>query len=115
MVKLRDEIKTEKMVEVVERPALYAKQCDACRKIFEMDVWCNEAPVARLGGTFTASTAMATGRLGNMFEATVCSFACADKLFTGGWRDMPNYKPFVEADCRLVRASVQLTALMRTE
>lgn len=117
-IKLEDAVHTEKLMPVQIRPALFASQCDACRKVFHMKPFCNDGRLGELEGTFEkCPDDPETGRgLGNGFYATACSFACAHELFAnGGWRKIARYKPYVDADIQLVRAELKITSFVRDE
>lgn len=116
-VKLADETSEMKKVRVVTRRALYADKCDACGKVFQMTKWSggdSERRLAELHGIFDRCATDKDGRgMGNMFSACVCSFDCAHQIFTGGWRNMPQFKPYAEADATLVRGELVLTAFVK--
>lgn len=116
MRKLRDEVTGIARVTYTKRPALYASECSACGKLFRMDNHVRGITPAHLEGIFDRCAEDEDGRgIGNMFSATVCSFLCVDTLFSGGWRDMEQYQPFVKADAVLERVSVTITAHIKTE
>jgi hypothetical protein len=116
-IKLEEEVVAQKTLPVLVRPALHALKCDGCGEVFDMKEFCNDTGLGQLGGTFEKCAEDETGRgLGNTFSATVCSFQCAHEVFAnGGWRKMPHYKPFADADIRLVRAKLQITAYVLDE
>jgi len=95
-------------------PAVWGSECAGCGETFSMRAWCNDSRVSELHGTFDrCAEDPETGRgLGNQFSTVVCSFACADKVMKGGWRDMPVYAPFAKADAALVRCDLTVTALV---
>lgn len=100
----------EKLVKVEVKPILFALRCDNCGKVFRMEPWGNVQ-----GGDFHATFEdqprdPKTGRTeANSFNADVCSFKCADELYTGGWKKLPQAKLFVKQKCRLARAEVAMT------
>jgi len=123
-IQLEKEVRKRKTVDLRVRPALHAFKCDGCGKVFEMDRWNpNDQELGVLHATFeTAGVHVVdeNGRgLGNMFRAHVCSFQCAHDIFTGGWKKMPDYKPFVENALgrvfTLARAELRITSLVRNE
>jgi hypothetical protein len=117
-VKLEDEVRETRPVEVVVRRALYAQKCDGCGRVFRMKEFCNDAGLGQLDGTFEecATEPVTDRRMGNGFSATACSFACAHDLFEGGkWKTMRAYKPFADAGIRLARAQLKLTCYRQTE
>ena len=96
----------------VRRPALYANRCGGCGRHFIMKKWCNDQPApGELQGTFTEASAAK----GNMFFTSVCSFACADKIQRGGWKELPDYEEFVRFGAELVRCIVNITTLVTFE
>lgn len=111
-IKLRKAITAKKTISYDKKPDLWAQKCECCGLIFKMDKYCNDqlAP-AVMSGTFSKCA----GDSGNMFFATVCSFACADKIFKGGWKDLPEYKPYKRVKAILIRVSLGLTSLVKTE
>jgi len=115
-VKLKDAIEGKKTVTVEKKAALYANKCDCCGKIFQMKEYCNDTDLAYLKGTFDSCATGKDGRgLGNGFSATVCSFKCADKLMTGGWKQMKEYKPFSNEKANLVRCELRITSYVIEE
>ncbi len=116
-IKLKDPVKATRKVEVTTRPALYADKCDGCGRVFEMIEFCGEQGRARLRGTFNICPNDDDGRgMGNMFEAVVCSFACAHRVFADdGWKKIDAYEPFVKAGATLARGEVTVTACVRTQ
>jgi hypothetical protein len=116
-VKLADEVRVQKMVEVQEKPTLYASKCDGCDKVFVMDEFCNEGRRGELRGTFERVATDEDGRgMGNGFMANVCSFKCAHEVFAnGGWRKIPEYRRFADADITLGRAELTLTRYVQGE
>jgi hypothetical protein len=112
-VKLEEEVIVEKPMAVRVRPTLYADKCDSCGKVFAMKGFSgNDGPLARLDGTFE----QCPPHKGNMFSAIACSFACAHEIFaSGGWRRMEQYKEYADADIRLVRVEIKLTAYIEDE
>lgn len=116
-IKLAERVTTPKLVDIVVRPNLYADKCDGCGKVFRIDEYCNDKDLARLSGTFKQCAKDADNRgMGNGFSAHVCSFKCAHEVFeNGGWRKMGQYKPFADADIRLVRAELKITVYRKDE
>lgn len=109
-VKLADAVMENREVEV--RPALYAKKCDACGRIFHMRPYCNDRHLAELRGTFDKVDAV----LGNVFLADICSLACGHELFAnGGWRKLDAYKTFATMDATLVRVELCVTSMVLDE
>jgi hypothetical protein len=117
-VKLEEKVVAEKVVETVVKEALYADRCDGCGKLFDMMPFCNDSYLGQFMGTFGGvADDPETGRgMGNMFVATVCSFACAHEVFAlGGWKRIPQYRPYADADIPLVRAELKITSFVRDE
>ena len=110
-------MKRKKSQTVTVKEALWADVCDNCGKVFVMKEFCNERNRARLNGTFdSCATDPKTGKgLGNMFSATICSFACADALMNGGWKKLKEYKPYVDVDAVLARGEVTITSDVKTQ
>jgi hypothetical protein len=117
--KIAEAVTVEQSMIVEVRPDLYASKCDACERVFEMEPFCNDRNLATLHGTFETPSQVVDSDnrgLGNMFNATVCSFKCAHTLFAeGGWKKMKEYKPFVDADARLARAEVCVTVYVKEQ
>ena len=111
-VRIKKAICAKKTITYEKKSDRWAQKCDYCGKIFRMDKYCNDllAP-AILSGIFSECA----DNEGNMFLATVCSFACAEKMFKGGWKNMPDYKPFKKINAYLVRVQLGLTSLIKTE
>lgn len=111
---IKDAVYKTRSERVEVEPAIWGAICAGCGDVFDMRQWCNEGDVASLRGTFDrCATDPKTGRgLGNSFLAVVCSFACADKIMKGGWRDISEYQPFAKADAVLVRCELKITALV---
>lgn len=99
------------------KPALWADKCHGCGLVFHMEPYSGYRQfLAEVHGIFDECGVDEEGRgLGNMFSATVCSFACADRIMKGGWRDMPDYKPFADIDATLVRAECHVTSLVKDQ
>ena len=116
-IKLKNAIKGKKTIAYERKAALFAKKCDCCEIIFNMDKYCNDnLEPSELKGTFSSGAVAIDGRhLGNMFQATVCSFECAHKIFNGAWENIPEYKPYKKAKAHLVRVELGLTSLIKTE
>ena len=117
--KLEDAVMEKREIEVEVEPALYGTVCDSCGRVFHMKAYCNDRGLARLSGIFDMHNVVdpATGKgLGNIFAADVCSLACAHELFAnGGWRKLSQYKPYVNADAKLVRVEVCVTSMVLDE
>ena len=112
--KLRDEIKGTAKVRYTRRPALYAQQCAACGKIFQMHGPKSDRysiPPGTMSGIFDRCAE----DKGNMFSATICSFECAGRLYAGGWRDIKEYRAYARANASLERVEVWLTSDIQTE
>lgn len=116
-IKLRDPVEVTREVKVQARPALHADKCDGCGLVFRMLEFCNEQGRAELRGTFDRCPDDENGRgMGNMFRATVCSFACAHRVFTeDGWKKIDEYLSYVKAGATLARAEVVITSTLITE
>ncbi len=116
-IQLRPAIVAQRTIEVETKPALWADKCDVCGAVFRMGEFCGEQHRGLLRGTFDRCAEDENGRgLNNMFEATVCSFACAHKIFAEGtWRALVKYAPFVKACAELARVELCLTQPMLTE
>jgi len=105
-VKIKEAIVGKKTITVEKKRALYAQKCDCCGMVFKMNEYCNDTGLAIMKGTFDD---MAEG-MGNMFSATVCSFICADKIMKGGWKTIPDYKPYAKIKANLVRCELKITS-----
>jgi hypothetical protein len=120
-VKLRNQVVKEETVNRVVKEALYANRCAGCDRILVMNSYCNDNRLGELMGTFHISDHLSHvfdghGKsMGNMFSCFVCSFACADAVMKGKWREIDHYKPFADADCNLVRAELKITTLLQFE
>jgi len=116
-VKLRDAVQATKTVSYTKKPILYADKCAACDSLYKMLPFSGGDCVGQLEGTFSkCAKDPETGRgLGNHFSTTVCSFQCAHKIITGGWKSIAEYQPYAEIDAILGRASVKITPYLRTE
>jgi len=114
---LKEEVKGKKEISYIKKHRLIAMKCDCCGLIFKMDRWCNDnLDPAILKGTFDRSATNNKGeQLGNMFDAMVCSFKCADAIFNDGWKDIPGYYFFKRCKAVLVRVEIGLTKLIKTE
>jgi len=110
-VLLREAVVGKKTVQYNKKDALRATKCDACGKLYQMSSWCNDDFVGLLRGTFDKMP----GTHGNMFDALVCSFACAEQIMQGGWKKLEEYKDFVAVGATLVRAEVKITTAFKTE
>lgn len=111
-VTVRKETKKAVRQMVVDKEALVAKQCDCCEKIFDMNDN-RDGPAGELRGMFEASVADKDGRsLGNMFSATACSFLCAHKIVTGGWKKFKDYAPYAKHKVKLGRVSFTISPLI---
>ncbi len=116
-VTLRKAVTGRKRITYTKKAELRALKCDSCGKVFEMKPFCNDSNLANLHGTFdTCATNPATGKGdGNMFNATVCSFACAHKLMNGGWKKLEGYKHYVDAGATLARGECTISVFVRNE
>lgn len=117
-VQLEEEVTAQRLCKVRVRPTLYASKCDACGKVFKMKPYCNDEGLAYLKGTFQhcATDPETKKGMGNGFSATVCSFKCAHEVFAnGGWRKMPEYKPYADADIKLIRCELKITSFVLDE
>ena len=112
-IELRKEVTAKARITYTKKRALHAQQCDACGKIFEMRGRTTRDHVSP--GTLIGMFDRCVGDRGNGFSATICSFACADVLYTGKWRDMKEYRPYARAHAILERIEAHLTADVRTE
>lgn len=111
-IKIRKAIKARKTITYDKKSDLWAQKCDCCGLIFKMDKYCNDKLCpAELSGIFSECA----GDGGNIFLATACSFACADKLFKGEWKNIPEYKPYRKVKAILVRIELGLTSLVKLE
>lgn len=112
-VQIGEAVREEILVDVEVRPALYVQQCDGCGEHFRMKEFCNDQNLGQLSGTFSGIAVGRDGRrMGNIFISDVCSFACAHKVLTGGWKKIEEYKPFAEQDYELVRAELKITTMV---
>jgi len=114
---LKRSIRKKRTQTVEVKPELRALKCDSCEKLFQMGAFCNDQHLAEMSGTFdkVATTKLGSGR-GNTFSAIVCSFACADEIFNGGWKRLSLYGDHhVRCGCELVRASLKITKYVREE
>jgi len=110
---IKDAVYSTKTERVEVEPAVYASVCAGCGDLFDMRGWNSEGDVSTLRGTFDRCATDKNGRsTGNMFDARVCGFACADKVMKGGWRNIEEYKPFANVDAVLVRCEIKVTALV---
>ncbi len=114
---LKEEVKGKKTVSYIKKQRLVASKCDSCGVVFNMDKWCNDPlEPSILRGTFDRAATNNKGeRLGNMFDAVVCSFKCADDIFKGGWKAVSGYYFFKRCKAVLVRVELGLTRLVKTE
>jgi len=110
-VTLREKIEGEELVTYTMKPELRALKCECCGKVFQMQPYCNDSiHPAIMTGIFDRMATGEDGRgLGNMFEATVCSFACADTVFVYGWKELDRYLPYLREGAELVRVQLGLT------
>lgn len=115
-IKLKDPVEATREVKFQTRPMLCADKCDGCGLVFQMVEFCNEQGRARLRGTFDTCPNDENGRgMGNGFEAIVCSFACAHRVFAEeGWKSIEEYEPFARAGATLARGELTITARVRT-
>jgi hypothetical protein len=116
-IKLKDAIKGKKTITYVKKQDLWARKCDCCGLIFKMEGRSQDSyPPSIMHGIFSQCATGKDGRgLGNMFEATVCSFACADKIFKGGWENMSEYIPYKKEKAHLEWTSLYMTSSIKTE
>lgn len=117
-VKLEDKVTETKVIKVVVRDELYALKCDGCGTVFHMAQFCNDVGLSNLQGTFDACAVHPETRksMGNTFLANVCSFKCAHEVFqNGGWKNIPEYKPYADQDIPLVRGSLTITTFVSGE
>ena len=115
-IELRKAVTKRKRFTVEVKPRLCAEQCNGCGRVFGMDEYCNDKDLAHFRGTFDKCAADENGRgLGNMFFATACSFACAHKIFTGGWKKMKEYKPYKKIGAILARGELKITPYIKDE
>lgn len=111
-IKLRDAINKTARISYTCKPELNARTCDACERAFAMPAPTGHT-YGHLGGIFDRCAEDADGRgLGNMFSADVCSFACAQALYDGGWKTMDAYAPYVKAGASLERVSLTIGELL---
>lgn len=108
MITLRDAIEGTARVSYTRKPELRARVCDACKCVFAM-----EAPhgrtFGRLEGIFDCTAEDADGRrMGNIFRADVCSFACAQALYDGGWKAMDVYAAYAAVQARVAYVSLSI-------
>ena len=93
-------------VEYEIKPALRATRCAACGRTYQMMKWNhNDRNVGEWFATMDRSPN------GNMLTLPVCSFACAQKLTDGGWRDVdhPDVRMFVANDASPARIECTMT------
>lgn len=116
-IQLEEAVHTERVCRIQVRPPLYASKCDGCGKVFQMKPFCNDNNLAFLSGTFEhcATDPETKKGMGNGFSAVACSFQCAHVIFTGAWRNIPQYKPFADEDIRLVRCELKITSYVVDE
>ena len=110
-VKVTEPVRVTREITYVAKDPLYMSVCDGCNKRFLMEEWCNDGELATLTAPFDGTAE----RQGNMFTATCCSFICAHRIFDGGWKSMPQYDAFLQADRNLVRGSIKITTLVKGE
>lgn len=94
--------------EYTRKPALYARECCACGKAFQME---GDQRAGFIRGMFEPTSTVK----GNMFLADVCSFACAETIMSGGWKRLPEQEPFVRLEAKLVRCEVTITSCVKWE
>jgi hypothetical protein len=115
MKKIRDEVLGTAKVTYVKKKALYADECDCCGALFQMRR-VDEFVPENMEGEFSSFAEGEDGhRYGGAFEAIVCSFACADKLFKGGWKKLEKWKPYVQVGAELKSISLSITSDVMTE
>ena len=114
---LREKIEGEEFVTFTKKPALRALKCECCGRVFQMQPICNDQMTpSQMVGIFNMTPNDANGRgLGNMFEATVCNFQCADTMFLYGWKELDRYQPYVQAGAELIRVQLGLTTAIVDE
>ena len=110
-IKLKDSLKGDKKITYEKKPALYAKKCDACGRIFQMYEYANDHDLAELKGTFD----IVKPSHGNMFFATSCSFKCADDLMNGKWKEIETYNDYKDAGAKLIRCELKITSFIKDE
>jgi len=109
--KLRSEVRKNVEVEKVIKTDLYADVCEACGRVFEMEVpppggfFSMNQRAAIMNGIFDGCAE----KQGNMFSFTVCSFGCAHALMQGGWKRIERCKPFVAEGREIERAELFIT------
>ncbi len=108
-ITLRETQHEEVTTRVVTKHGLYASECDVCHLVFEMRIGQGTAaPLGQLEGLF--DRVPNTGRYGNQFRATVCSFSCAHLLVgLDGWKSMPEYADHVQVGAEIQNVSLQIT------
>jgi len=106
MKKLRKPVIRKKTIRYEAKPALHAYECDQCHKVFGIDkdalLWHGDH--IEMTGTFDRSP---EGE-GNGFRAMVCSLACADQMFWGGWATLDRYADFADVEANLARCTVKM-------
>jgi hypothetical protein len=110
-IQLKKAVTAKKQVTYEKKPALYAKECDGCGRVFQMREFCNDHDLAELRGTFD----MSSYEHGNMFHATACTFKCADDIMNGKWKEMKEYKEFKKAGAKLGRCELKITPYIKEE
>lgn len=95
-IELRKAITQQVTVDKEVRPTLWARRCDSCNRVFMMA----REEHGNAEGVFDKTDPHVHG---NMFSAHACCFECVANIKNGGWRDMPAYAAFVNADARLIR------------
>lgn len=109
---------TEQEIQREAKPELRADKCQGCGQVFKMEpAHGYRTGLGEVRGIFSeCADDPETGKgLGNMFFATVCSFACADKVMKGGWRDIDEYQPYADIDATLLRCECHITSQMKYE
>lgn len=119
MIKLRDAVKGTAKVRYTQRPTLWAQQCAGCGRIFKMIGMKLEGPTRVPGsmrGLFDQCAEDRDGRgLGNMFNCSVCSLACAQIVQDGAWTTIKEYKPYAKIGAKLERVEVYVTNTLLNE
>jgi uncharacterized Fe-S center protein len=111
VITLRQATRAEAKFTYITRPHLSANKCANCGKIFQMVEFCNEVSRGELHGTFDKSS----NTLGNIFSCSCCSFACAQQLVDGKWKEIEEYKEFVEMGAELARVHLCVTKIKDKE
>jgi hypothetical protein len=117
-MKLEDAVIEQRLMSVEVLPALHASKCEYCGVVFSMKAYGDHAAVGELRGIFEYIPGKRAVRVtdgdcrdcGNIFSAACCSFACADQLYRNEcWKKIEYYKPFADAEMRLMRVEFHLS------